>query len=345
MGSTSRASSQPFFHRCVAAALTLLLVAITGGCAASDDDDESSAATVASAAPAEAAPPVAASGGSGDVATVADGDADAALGTSSAGPRLLIVDVTIGVEVTSVDESVTRVVDIGAAHGAQVYASDIDLRSDDLARARVVLKVPPDEVEAVVAEIATVGRLVSRVQSTDDVTDQVTDLETRIATAQESVARLQALMAGAVNLGDIVLLEGELTKRQTELEQLLAAERNLEGQTTRATLTVDLAVSPIASAAAVEADVDDHMSIADAFRTGIRWFVTAITAALIFLGLSAPFLVLVVGGGVLAWWVRRRTRRRHRWEPRSRSAAPPPPPAPAADQRTSEPDSSDAART
>jgi hypothetical protein len=335
----------------MAGALMVVVLAATAVSCAAEDDDGSSATTFPAAAPAATSAPAAvASADGGDDASAADADAsaadaDAGLRGANVEPRLLVVDVTIGVAVANVAESVTDVIDIAAARGAQVHGSDVDLRSADRARARLVLEVPPEEVEAVIAEIASVGRLVSRVQTTDDVTDQVTDLQTRIATAQESVARLQTLMAGAVNLGDIVVLEGELTKRQTELEQLLAAERNLEGETARATLTVDLAVSPIEASVAVEGDVGDEMGIAEAFRTGARWFVTAITAMLIFLGLAAPFLALLVSAGVVAWRVRRRTRPPLRWEPRSRSAAPPPPPAPDADPRRSEPDSADAART
>jgi len=86
------------------------------------------------------------------------------------------------------------------------------------------------------------------------------------------------------------------------------------------------------------------MTVGSAFRSGLRGFVTAVTAVLIFIGLTAPFLALLVIVGLVAFALRRRWPAPGRSAPRSRSVAPPHPPAPAGDQRTIEHDSADAVR-
>ena len=163
--------------------------------------------------------------------------------------------------------------------------------------------MPPQNVEAMIAEATALGRQVSRLQNTDDVTDRVTDLETRIVTAQQSVDRVQRLLIEATDLGEVVLLEGELTTRQTMLETLLAEQRNLGNRTALATLTSTC--RPHRSSTTVEPAVEprpDDDGIGDAFAKGGRAFVTAVAAVLIFIGYTAPFLAiaLVIGGDRLA---------------------------------------------
>jgi hypothetical protein len=284
-------------------------------------------ASVATDAPAETASP----GGSGD-------------GGETVAPRpdrLLIVEVTVGVEVADVGAAVNDLIAIGQHYDAQVYGSDVHLNDSVQSRGSVIFKVPPQNVEAMIAEASALGRQVTRLQNTDDVTDRVTDLGTRITTAQQSVDRVQRLLVEAVDLGDVVLLEGELTARQTVLEQLLAEQRNLGNRTALATLTIDLSTTP---AAAIDpemlVDTDAHQTgIGDAFASGGRAFVIAAAAVLIFIGYTAPFLAVALVGGSIAWWISRRRARR------SRSAAPLLPPTQAADQQTTEPDSAGAARS
>ncbi len=282
-------------------------------------------ASVATDAPAETA-----SGGSGD-------------GGETVAPRpdrLLIVEVTVGVEVADVGAAVNDLITIGQRYDAQVYGSDVQLSDSTQSRGSVIFKVPPQNVEAMIAEASALGRQVTRVQNTDDVTDRVTDLGTRITTAQQSVDRVQRLLVEAVDLGEVVLLEGELTARQTVLEQLLAEQRNLGNRTALATLTIDLSTTPAAAIDPATLDTDPHQKgIGDAFASGGRAFVIAAAAVLIFIGYTAPFLAVAMIGGVIAWWISRRRARR------SRSAAPLLPPVRVADQQTTEPDSADAARS
>jgi hypothetical protein len=267
-------------------------------------------------------------------------------GVSAQPDRLLVVEVTYGVEVADIGASVNDIVTIAAHHDGQIYGSDVRLTDRSNSSGTVVVKLPPQNVEAMIAEVSTLGRFVTRFQNTTDVTDRVTDVATRITTAQQSVERVQRLLTDAVDLGEVVLLEGELTTRQTVLEELLAEQRNLGTSTALATLTIELSAAPLPPAVVAEEPIDPHVvdiadkqSIADAFGDGSHAFVIAGAAVLIFIGYMAPFLVLALAIGWIALVV---TRRRAR---RNRSAAPLLPPTPVADPRTSEHDSAGAARS
>ena len=316
----------------------------------SDDDSATaseSAATVAPAANGDSDAIAPLSPDEASVATDAPAESASSAGSGDGGEtvaprpdRLLIVEVTVGVEVADVGAAVNDLITIGQRYDAQVYGSDVQLSDSAQSRGSVIFKVPPQNVEGMIAEASALGRQVTRVQNTDDVTDRVTDLGTRITTAQQSVDRVQRLLVEAVDLGEVVLLEGELTARQTVLEQLLAEQRNLGNRTALATLTIDLSTTPAAAIDPATLDTDPHQKgIGDAFASGGRAFVIAAAAVLIFIGYTAPFLAVAMIGGVIAWWISRRRARR------SRSAAPLLPPVRVADQQTTEPDSADAARS
>jgi hypothetical protein len=326
------------FHARSAATVALVaaIVALTA-CGGEHDDSSAAPLTTVSAAQGDAEQVVSHEPGSAEQ----DGsEPSATVALPDAGGRQLIVDVTVGVEVADVGAAVDQLIAVGDRHHAQVYASDIRLRDTGHGGGSIVFKVPPEEVEGLIADASALGRPVSRVQSTDDVTDRLTDLATRITSARQSVARVQALLDQTTSLGDVVMLEGELTTRQTTLEELLAEQRNVQNQAALATVTFELSAVPDEVLEAPPAAApDDHRSIGDAFGRGAHAFVVAVAAILIFIGYTAPFLGVALVVLVLGWRVSRRRVRRNR------SAAPLPPPARGEDPRTSEPDSAGAART
>lgn len=256
--------------------------------------------------------------------------------------RQLVINATVGVEVADVGKAVSQVVSIAVTHGGQVYDSQVDLGDPEYAHGTLVLRMPPDQVDDAIADLADLGTVVSRAQNTDDVTDVVVDLEARILTARVSVESIRALMSQTKDLNQLVFLESELTNRQTTLEQLLGQQRTLAAQVALATLTVELSVAPIEEPV-VPTTPTKQTGVSDAFSTGWHGFITVMVGIAIAIGYAAPFLAVgMLVGGLLAVVSRRR-----RWaQPptRNRSAAPLLPPAPDADQQTTAPDSVGAAR-
>lgn len=273
--------------------------ALIAACAA---DDESSSSPLVEA-------PAALDAGASDGA-----DSITAGKLASAARRSEIVEANVVLAVTDVAVASTAVTDLAIANGGEVRRAevrfDVDGSGNGSGSAYVVLGVPPASLDAVIDELTAIGSLVTRTQQTEDVTDQVVDLESRIASARRSIGRVQDLLDEAKDLDDVVLLERELTTRQTDLESLLATQSVLAARTELATLSVEIRA---------EAQPDD--GLADALGTGGRAFVRALEALVITLAYLAPFLALaslIVG----AVWISRRRARRNR------SAARPTPPTP-----------------
>ncbi|MCW2777513.1 MAG: hypothetical protein JWN17_1238 [Frankiales bacterium] len=264
------------------AALAVALALLTG-CSGGGSDSSTSAAVSTAESAAGAAAPAAAP----------------ALAKSQAldplAGRSLVRTATLTVRVPDVRVAADRAVEVarttgGAVAGEQSGGSEADLR----------LQVPPDRLDEALTRLARLGTERDRTLSTEDVTEQAVDLDSRLATQRASVARVRALLDRATGLGDVVKVEGELARREADLESLQSRARALSGR-------VDLAVR---SLHLTEDDRVAATASAPGFRGGLDagWHAFTATARVLAAvsGALLPFLpLLLLGAGFWRW--RRRT--------------------------------------
>ncbi|MET9681721.1 DUF4349 domain-containing protein [Streptomyces coeruleorubidus] len=268
-------------HRPVPALAALLLsaaLALTGCSGAGEDSAGSSAADRGVAAPhangkadGEAAP-----GGAGSGARAT---APAKLPTAH-----IIRTASLTVQVKDVpkalEEARTGTENAGGYVGNETTTRD----EEGHERTRVVLRVPVEKYDEVLAELEGAGKLLDRSAKAEDVTDQVVDVESRIKSQRASVARIRELMDQATKLSDVVTLEGELSTRQADLEALLARQESLKDRTSLATITLSLSETPVKKEAK-----DDDPGFVDALAGGWNAFVTMLRWLAVALGAVLPF--------------------------------------------------------
>lgn len=221
-------------------------------------------------------------------------------------------DVIIEMHVTMSSDDIQRTVASITANastlGGGVASSDVDFgdRADpnrSAGYAVLVIKVPPEAVDRLLSGLDGSGEVLRINQTAQDVTEQLVDLGVRIENAAESVANVRAFMEQAANLDDLVKLEGELTRRQTELERLEAQQRNLSERVAFSTITIE--VVPTSS---VPEPVDDDTSVGGALRTGWDAFTSLLFGIVYVLATLLPFLVVAaIGLLVLRWALHRRS--------------------------------------
>jgi hypothetical protein len=191
-----------------------------------------------------------------------------------------------------VDDVAAQAATAGAAARAAggAVAGDDRSGSGADAHATLVLKVPPEKMDAMLDQLARLGREQSRSSSTQDVTQDVADVDARVASMQASIARVRAILSRAERIGDVVSVEGELSRRTTELESLQARQRVLAGQTDYATITLALR----ANHAAAAAPPPDRAGFVGGLRGG--WHAFAATLGWVFtaFGAALPFLLLAI---------------------------------------------------
>ncbi|MFE3070532.1 DUF4349 domain-containing protein [Streptomyces sp. NPDC059247] len=147
---------------------------------------------------------------------------------------------SLEVEVADATKSLATARRVAVGAGGHVENETTERIDEGHMTSTLVLRVPQERYDSVLGELAGTGKLLARKANAKDVTEQVVDVESRIATQRASVARVRTLMDRAERLADVVTLEGELSRRQADLESLLAQRASLKDRTSLATITLTL---------------------------------------------------------------------------------------------------------
>ncbi len=281
-----------------AAGLALALAGVLAGCSGSSQGSGAAGAVSAPGSGGTAAPDKAAAAAPDAAATGSTAESTAAIALQPA----LIRTAELTVVVDDVPAEAAAAGAAARAAGGAVAGDDRSGSGAD-AHATLVLKVPPEKMDAMLDQLGRLGHEQSRSSSTQDVTQDVADVDARVASMQASIARVRAILSRADRIGDVVSVEGELSRRTTELESLQARQRALAGQVNYATITLQLK----ADRAAAPAAPADRGGFAGGLRDGWHAFTAALGWVLTAVGAVLPFLLLAVPVAV-AWAALRRRR-------------------------------------
>lgn len=295
-----------YFHqlmrrRLASGLLVAFALLVVAGCSSGDSEADQAADYDAGAAAGDAVRAPAAVDRAGNLATgAAEGSRRQSTDLTDVTPRAQIKTAAISLRADNVGEVLEQISDVAVLSQGEIASEDTSTnRQGEAVRSRLVLRVPVDEFESTVNEIAKLGVLHSLERSLEDVTAEVADINSRVRSAEASIAQLRRLFAAAEKLGDIIALENELSQRQADLEALQAQQRALADLTTLSTITVTVA----RPSTPLPGDDDDR---AGGFIAGLKsgWdaLVTFVRALSHSLGLALPLgslLALVAAGGYL----------------------------------------------
>jgi Domain of unknown function (DUF4349) len=293
----------------------LLALAAAAGCAGRDGGSATNAdaAETGSNAGGGADPAVGAPGaeGGGEVTdeAAADSDGGAAGGGEGAGP--LAVDtvamarardvVRTGTMQLTVDDVAATTTDVRRlATDAGGFVADEQVRARD-GEVDMTVRVPADRFDDVRGAIGELGDVAEQNVEARDATAEVVDVESRIASLRASVVRVRGLLSQSGDVAQLALVEGELARREAELEALLGQQRVLRDQVDLATLTVHMSEDEAPSPS------DDAPGFADGLRRG---WVAAVDGGRIALAVAGFVLPFTVPVALVALGVRRWQRRR-----------------------------------
>ncbi|WP_433008092.1 DUF4349 domain-containing protein [Kribbella sp. CA-294648] len=281
-----------------------VLLSGCGGSGGNDSASEGAAAPDRGSAAAPESKPGQNQAGQGQAGTDGKG-APAAQPTIS---RAIIKTGSLAVEVEHNKVSDQRQKAIGVVTGLRGQVASEDTTSDNdgrITRANLVLKVPTAAYETAIERLSGLGKRTSIHQESSDVTEQVVDVDSRIASQRASLNRMRALLAKATTIGDVVSVESELTRREADLEALLAKQKNLSLQTELATLTLTLAEKgkePVVEKA-------EDPGFLSGLRGGWDAFTATFSALATAFGAVLPFLIAFLLIGYPIWRYRNRFRR------------------------------------
>jgi len=150
--------------------------------------------------------------------------------------RMLIWNAYMTIEVNKVADSVTEV----AAAVAQQdgYIEDKTESSDTTAR--ITIRVPAASFETAISEIEKLGKVTYRSLSGTDVTEQYVDIAARLKNKIVLRDRLQKLLDKADEVKDVLAIEAELNRVQSDIDSMEARLKSLQGRVDYATLQLEI---------------------------------------------------------------------------------------------------------
>ncbi|NDK32878.1 DUF4349 domain-containing protein [Nesterenkonia haasae] len=233
-------------------------------------------------------------------------DSRAPDGGESDTDRQVVTTAAAVVEVDDTREASQSVLDQVAGVGGHVEAREES--TDDDGRptyAHLTVRVPAEELNEVIDNLANFGDVTELSESARDVTGTVRGLDARIQALETSVERLLEIMSEADTAEELLQVETTLSERQAELESLQAQRNALGDQVALSTLHVTLSTEPVTE---VQAD-----GFVGGLQTGWNALVEFVNAVLVVTGAALPWLaVLAVPGGIATVLIRRRVSHRRR---------------------------------
>ncbi|WP_432494418.1 DUF4349 domain-containing protein [Kineococcus auxinigenes] len=286
--------------------LAAVLAACTGSGAGSEASSDDSAG---------AGGPVAAEAAAGDEAAAAQ-DAAGAVPAGLAGTgladdvtgRSVVSTAALAVTVDDPATAADRVADLTRAAGGFVAAGSTGGGTGP-AQAHLTLRVPAERLEQVLDEVAALGRQVERSTTATDVTAEVADVDSRATSARAVLAAFRDRLPQAGSVADVLAVEGEIARRQADLDALLARQRVLADRVALASVEVSLS-----RAAPATATAQGPGGFTGGLATGWAALLGVLRAAAVVLGVVLPFAVPLAAAAVPLVLLHRR---------RPRTATPP----------------------
>jgi hypothetical protein len=225
-------------------------------------------------------------------------------------PDLLIIKTgSMSLQVKAIDDALATASAKVAALGGYVSGSDRKGDGEEQV-ATVTYRIPAAQWDAALVALRALGDKVLAEQSqTQDVTGDVIDLGARITNLRATESALQAIMAKATKISDVLAVQQQLTDVRGQIEQLTAEKQHLEGQAALSTLTVSYSLKPQAAVLTTQKQFDPTSEVDRASATLIDVLQGLATAGIWFAIVWLPILAVVAVVGVIVLLVVRRVRR------------------------------------
>lgn len=260
---------------------------------------EQAAPAYGMAPPAAAAPVQAAEGGAGS----------APADNASPQRRYLALrhDLTVFTDAGGVEAAWKAAGQACAAAGCEVLASSLVNNADQHPTgASLEARVPPQQLDAFLAKVTALGSVGQHTTQAEDKTDEVIDTEARLKNMSEFRDNLRRLMATPkAKLGELIEVERELTRVQSEIDSLASRRKALAGLTDKVHVVLSFQARPSVIETGMWSPVRGAVLNTGHLLAASLATLIELTAAL----LPWALALLALGSVVRAIW-RRRSKRR-----------------------------------
>ncbi len=227
----------------------------------------------------------------------------------------IIYTAQLTVRAANVSSAATQAAQIAEGVGGYVSNETAKIDPDHPSQdtASVQLKIPVTSYSGALGELShRLGTQLALRQHAQDVTQQVADVNSLVASDLAAIAQLRALLSHAGSVGDLLSVQNQINQEESSLESLQAQQRALSHETSYATVTLTI-LGP--KAKPVPHRQKAPPTLAGGLSAGWRALRIAVSWTLAFLGVIAPFVIVLAAAGYVV-------HRGRRWLTRRRPAGP-----------------------
>jgi Domain of unknown function (DUF4349) len=218
--------------------------------------------------------------------------------------RYLIKDATLTLEARDVRKASAALV--AAVRDARGYVSDTHEQVDGLGRRSITIeaRVPFGRFDRSLQQVEALGKVLEKQITAEDVTEEFVDSQAKLRNLKQTELRLLAHLGRTGRLADTLLVEKELTRVRSEIDQLEGRLRYLAHRVAFSTLTVTLSEAPRAEPIVPPESYSTGQQVSEAVRSLVAFGQFLWTGA-IWLGIWSVVWAPVALAGWLAFRRRR----------------------------------------
>lgn len=146
----------------------------------------------------------------------------------------------ITIEVTNVTGSVDLLRNLVITKGGYLSSSSVSEGYNGRLSGTVVLRIPQTEFENALAGVKAIGTVKSVSTQGEDVTEEYIDIQAQKTSYQNQLAQYNEIMKKAVKVSDVIEIQQQIDRVQTELNRLEGRLKYLNSRIDMSTITVTL---------------------------------------------------------------------------------------------------------
>ena len=289
-----------------ALALALALVLSLAACGGSKSAEFTAEAPTASADMAYPMEPGMAEEMGFDFGSTASGSTNG--GAAYPAGQKLIRTAQMNLETTDFEKAVQGLTDLTEQMGGYFESSSVGKRSNGR-WADYTVRVPAAKYQAFLDQAGELCHETWRDTQQEDISERYYDTQGRLKTQQIKLERLQALLAKAENMEDIITIESAISETEQMIDDLSGTLRHYDGKVDYATVSISL--SEVYKLSDVEEVPDSFMSrLGKAFTGGLADFADGLENFAVALAYGWMWLLILVVVAVAVVRVLRKRRRK-----------------------------------
>jgi hypothetical protein len=170
--------------------------------------------------------------------------------------------------------------------GGFVASSSTSSYEEGSASGDVTLRVPVERFDEAITRLGKLGSVESSSEEGQDVTDQLVDLGARLRSLRAEEQALDALMAEAANVNEVLSIRSSSVGIREQIEQLAAQQASLQDRSAYSTIHAVLH-----EASAVVASTSPHdWGLGDAAATAVDAAEAIVGSLIVGVGVAVPLL-------------------------------------------------------